>query len=152
MTNIGEDQRLALAKIIDPDAFPSCDPTFETIQCRKEREIALAKADACIAALRASAAQGEPVAWVIGRDNNANDRGFIDAMAWSEGEFTTPLYAHPVIGTPDNAAIVQYIAVIPPTFGIGDRANRFINETGHAEGVTVKDCVFYPSLEGDTLL
>lgn len=37
----------------------------------------------------------KPFAWVIGRDNNANDKGFIDAMAWSEGEFTTPVYLAP---------------------------------------------------------
>jgi hypothetical protein len=49
-----EDQRLALAKIIDPFAFPSCDATFETIECRMERYEALAKADECIAALRAT--------------------------------------------------------------------------------------------------
>jgi hypothetical protein len=37
----------------------------------------------------------QPFAWVIGSDNNANDKGFIDAMAWSEGEFTTPVYLLP---------------------------------------------------------
>lgn len=34
----------------------------------------------------------KPVAWVIPGQDNANDRGFLDAMAWQEGEFTTPLY------------------------------------------------------------
>jgi hypothetical protein len=37
-----------------------------------------------------------PDAWVIPGDNTANDKGFIDAMAWEEGEFTKPLYAHPI--------------------------------------------------------
>lgn len=64
--------------------------------------------DMAAAALRAAASApvqgvGEPVAWVIGRDNNANDRGFIDAMAWSEGEFTTPLFAHPSSDRPASA-------------------------------------------------
>ncbi len=37
----------------------------------------------------------EPVAWVIPGDGHARDGGWLDAMAWSEGEFTKPLYAHP---------------------------------------------------------
>jgi hypothetical protein len=36
-----------------------------------------------------------PVAWVIPGDDNGNMHGFIDAMAWEEGEFTRPLYASP---------------------------------------------------------
>lgn len=35
----------------------------------------------------------KPFAWVIPGSDTANDRGFIDAMAWEEGEFTKPLYA-----------------------------------------------------------
>lgn len=34
----------------------------------------------------------EPVAWVIPGDDNADARGFLDAMAWQEGEFSRPLY------------------------------------------------------------
>lgn len=36
-----------------------------------------------------------PVAWVIPGDDDARSDGFIDAMAWSEGEFTQPLYLIP---------------------------------------------------------
>jgi len=39
--------------------------------------------------------RGEPVAWVIPGDDNARDNGFLDAMAWQEGEFSKPLYAAP---------------------------------------------------------
>ncbi len=37
----------------------------------------------------------EPVAWVVPGDDNANAYGFVDAMAWQEGEFSRPLYAAP---------------------------------------------------------
>lgn len=37
--------------------------------------------------------QEQPVAWVIPGRDNARADGFIDAMAWEEGEFTKPLYA-----------------------------------------------------------
>ena len=37
--------------------------------------------------------QGEPVAWVV--DLEANMNGFIDCMAYKEGEFTKPLYTTP---------------------------------------------------------
>lgn len=33
-----------------------------------------------------------PYAWVIPGDDNAKDNGYLDAMAWREGEFTKPLY------------------------------------------------------------
>jgi hypothetical protein len=42
----------------------------------------------------------EPVAWVIPGSDNARADGFIDAMAWQEGEFSRPLYAHPCTSTP----------------------------------------------------
>lgn len=45
-------------------------------------------------ALHAESALSKPVAWVIPGEN-ARDNGFIDAMAWEEGEFTKPLYALP---------------------------------------------------------
>lgn len=38
----------------------------------------------------AAPTSGEPVAWVISLE--CDMRGFIDAMAWSEDEFTTPLF------------------------------------------------------------
>lgn len=43
----------------------------------------------------ALAAQNEvgPVAWVIPGDDNEDCNGFIDAMAYEDGEFTRPLYA-----------------------------------------------------------
>lgn len=44
---------------------------------------------------RAASTDGEPVAWVIPGADTARDNGAIDAMAWSEGEFTRPLYATP---------------------------------------------------------
>jgi hypothetical protein len=34
----------------------------------------------------------EAFAWVIPGDDNANDRGYLDAMAFEEGEFTKPLF------------------------------------------------------------
>jgi hypothetical protein len=37
----------------------------------------------------------EPVAWVIPGDDNARADGYLDAMAWREGEFTRPLFASP---------------------------------------------------------
>lgn len=40
------------------------------------------------------------VAWVIPGDDNARPNGFIDAMAWREGEFTRPLFASPSIVAP----------------------------------------------------
>ena len=40
----------------------------------------------------APAPQAQPVAWIVPGEN-ANTRGFIDAMAWKEGEFTCPVYA-----------------------------------------------------------
>ena len=63
--------------------------------------------DAVMDSLRLAAAQAyadllerqsQPVAWVAGIECNA--RGFIDCMAWSEGEFTTPLYAAPAPALP----------------------------------------------------
>jgi hypothetical protein len=39
----------------------------------------------------------EPVAWVIPGNDNAQDNGFLDAMAFRSGEFTRPLYAHPKV-------------------------------------------------------
>lgn len=40
--------------------------------------------------------EAEPVAcWVVPGVDTARDSGFIDAMAWKEGEFTKPLYAYP---------------------------------------------------------
>jgi Lar family restriction alleviation protein len=46
----------------------------------------------------------EPFAWVIPGSDTANDRGFIDAMAWEEGEFSKPLYAHPPLDTRPSPA------------------------------------------------
>lgn len=44
------------------------------------------------AALAQNAQGDKPVAWCAGLD--ATVYGFIDAKAWKEGEFTTPLYLH----------------------------------------------------------
>jgi len=41
-------------------------------------------------------AETQPVAWVIPGRDNADANGFIDAMAWEEGEFTRPLFTSPV--------------------------------------------------------
>ena len=41
----------------------------------------------------AVALSSEPVVWVIPGSDNARSDGFLDAMAWKEGEFTRPLYA-----------------------------------------------------------
>ncbi|MHB1297277.1 MAG: hypothetical protein ACYC0B_02010 [Gemmatimonadaceae bacterium] len=38
---------------------------------------------------------GEPVAWVVPGDQLGWDDGHIDAMAWPEGNYKQPLYAHP---------------------------------------------------------
>jgi hypothetical protein len=42
---------------------------------------------------------GEPVAWTIPGDENADMNGFIPARMNREGEFTRPLYAHPAVET-----------------------------------------------------
>jgi hypothetical protein len=38
---------------------------------------------------------GEAAAWVIPGADNCRDNGFLDAMAWQEGEFTKPLFEAP---------------------------------------------------------
>src|SRR5690242_6855105 len=44
---------------------------------------------------RLAAPDQKPVAWVIPTGDNVRDNGFIDCMAWEEGEFTKPLYPKP---------------------------------------------------------
>lgn len=49
----------------------------------------------------------EPVAWVIPGQDTARADGFLDAMAWQEGEFSRPLYAapQPVLSQPEVKAL-----------------------------------------------
>ncbi len=69
------------------------------------------KCSALRAALAAqpAEAQQEPVAWVIPGNDNASAKGFIDAMAWQEGEFSRPLYAAP----PAPAAVPSGYELVP---------------------------------------
>ncbi len=66
-------------------------------ECWKDREMKLSdRIERRLAALpAASQSEAEPVVWVIPGDDTEDCNGFIDAMAWEEGEFTRPLYAHP---------------------------------------------------------
>lgn len=34
-----------------------------------------------------------PIAWLIPGSDTANEKGYLDAMAWQDGEFTLPVYA-----------------------------------------------------------
>lgn len=52
-----------------------------------------------VAAFLASLAGAKPAAWVMPGDDNASEHGYIDAMAWQEGEFTRPLYATVALAT-----------------------------------------------------
>lgn len=70
-----------------PETGPNATAMFEYIE---QLEAALSRPEAI--------GEPEPVAWVIPGDDNARPDGFIDAMAWREGEFTRPLYALPSEG------------------------------------------------------
>ena len=61
---------------------------------------------------KCSPALPEPVAWAAGTECNA--RGFIDVMAWSEGEFTVPLYTADQLRTAITAAVAEERAVPKP--------------------------------------
>lgn len=60
-----------------------------------------------IIALRAAieaAEKCEPVAWITGGD--CYEDGHMDCFAWTTGEFTTPLYAHPQPAIPEGWQLV----------------------------------------------
>lgn len=38
-----------------------------------------------------------PVAWIIPGDDGGRESGWVDCMAWSEGEFTKPLYSQATV-------------------------------------------------------
>lgn len=95
---------------IDPTNDDLVDPQFEAIwsvikswDVSAPRYTAYSGATgthvmAILRALRAAAptkVEGEAAAWVIPGSDQAREGGWIDAMAWKEGEFSKPLYAHP---------------------------------------------------------
>ena len=61
-----------------------------------------------IQAVLAKLAQQEPVAWVIPGKDNADAKGWIDAKAWEEDEFTQPLYHHPSPQQADRQRVPQW--------------------------------------------
>ncbi|PDT86529.1 hypothetical protein [Sinorhizobium sp. BJ1] len=73
------------------------------IQNRTAQEVFDIMSDRIRSCLLDKPEAGEAVAWVIPGDDNARDDGWLDAMAWREGEFTRPLYAHPSSHSPLSA-------------------------------------------------
>lgn len=59
---------------------------------------------------RDDAGQAVPVVWVVPGDDNAMDNGIIYAMAWQEGEFSRPLYAHPPAPAAENGRVLTALA------------------------------------------
>jgi len=92
----GSLDRQVMNQLTDEHEFdaPSDREYNVNVTARQERDLTQA---VCILEnrLRNVQLKPQPVAWVIPGDGNANDKGFIDAMAWQEGEFTQPLYTEP---------------------------------------------------------
>lgn len=101
------------ARMIDPEAFEPLPEGLSAIarearekRRRPRRNIARDTANAIAESVREESritaqCAPTPVAWVIPGDDNARENGFIDAMAWQEGEFTRPLYALTSTERPD---------------------------------------------------
>lgn len=62
-----------------------------------------------------------PIVWIIPGDEPSRDNGFVDAMAFRDGEFTRPLYAHPPAAKVD--------AGVRPRLGAPDTTHR-ANDVG----------------------
>jgi hypothetical protein len=69
------------------------DDRFLSVQDIDHNEMANRYEALSAALVQAPVQREQPVAWVIPGDDNARADGFLDAMAWQEGEFTRPLYA-----------------------------------------------------------
>lgn len=77
----------------------------------------------------AEAKVAEPVAWILPGDDTAHDDGSIDALIFSQGEFTRPLYA----ASPDVSALQERVRVLEEALGwYGEQARlcRLITREG----------------------
>jgi hypothetical protein len=78
-----------------PASCPDCHDESDCAQvdiCNAVEEVH--RPTAVVTTFSTETAEGA-VVWVIPGDDTARDNGFVDAMAWQQGEFSRPLYASP---------------------------------------------------------